>query len=55
MDDMIQPMDQGIINTLKVKYKKQVVRRRLDAIEYGYEMEPISILGSIQCTSKYCV
>ncbi len=45
-------MDQGIINAEKIKYKKQVVRRKLDAIEYGYEMEPITILDAIEYTAK---
>ena len=49
---VIQPMDQGIINAEKIKYKKQVVRRKLDAIEYGYEMEPISILDAIEYLDK---
>ena len=49
---MIQPIDRGIINTVKVKYKKQVLRRKLDAIEYGYEMEPITILDAIEYLDK---
>jgi hypothetical protein len=43
-------MDQGIINAEKIKYKRQVVRRKLDAIEYGYELEPITILEAIEYT-----
>ena len=49
---MIQPMDQGIIKTEKVNYKKNVVRRKLDSIEYRYEMEPITILDAIEYTDK---
>ena len=49
---MIQPMDQGIIKTEKVNYKKNVVRRKLDSIEYGYEMEAITILDAIEYTDK---
>ncbi len=45
-------MDQGIIKTEKVNYKKNVVRRKLDSIENGYEMEPITILDAIEYTDK---
>ena len=35
-----------------MNYKKNVVRRKLVSIEYGYEMEPITILDAIEYTDK---
>ena len=30
-------MDQGIIQNVKVNYRRRVIDRKLDAIEYDYE------------------
>jgi len=32
---VIQPMDQGIINAFKIRYRTHVVKRRIEQIEYG--------------------
>ena len=41
-------MDKGIIQCFKVLYRKQVAHRKLESIEYGYELDPITILESIK-------
>jgi hypothetical protein len=40
-------MDQGIIHTFKMKYRKLIIENKLKALEYGYETEDITILDSI--------
>ena len=45
---VLQPMDQGVINSIKFLYRKQIIARRLNAIEYGYELESISVLDAIR-------
>ena len=44
---VIQPMDQGIIQAFKRRYRTHIVKRKLESIEYGYEIQPITILDSI--------
>jgi len=43
---VIQPMDQGIINGLKIRYRTQIVRKRIDALAYGDNAE-INVLDAI--------
>ena len=44
----VQPLDQGIIQAFKVKYRSQVVTEKLDAIDYGYELSEFDIYNSIK-------
>ena len=41
-------MDEGIIQTTKVGYRKQSIAKKLDSIEYGYGMESITVLDAIK-------
>jgi len=40
---VIQPMDQGIINAFKIRYRTHIVRRRIQSIEYGGDEEEVTI------------
>ena len=44
----VRPMDQGIIQTAKVGYRKQIIAKKLDSIEDSYKMESITVLDAIQ-------
>jgi len=44
---VIQPMDMGIINAFKIRYRTQVVSRRLQQIEYGDNGKEINVLNAI--------
>ncbi len=41
-------MDQGIIQSFKMKYRRAVVEKKLQAIKYGYEMPVIDVLSAIK-------
>ncbi len=45
---VLQPMDQGIIQSFKMKYRRAVVEEKVQAIEYGYEMPGIDVLSAIK-------
>ena len=47
----IQPMDQGIINSFKIRYRTHIVKRRIESIEYGSEVDAVSILDAIKFIS----
>jgi hypothetical protein len=47
---VIQPMDMGIINAFKIRYRTQVVNRRIEQIEYGDDGKQITVLDAI----NYC-
>ena len=49
---VIQPMDQGIIQSFKMKYKRLVVEDKINSIEYGYDMPTITILKCIDYINK---
>ncbi|RNA38517.1 tigger transposable element-derived 6-like [Brachionus plicatilis] len=40
-------MDQGVIQSFKVKYRTDIAREKLNAIEYGSEMSKIDIFSAI--------
>ena len=44
---VIQPMDQGIIQAFKRRYRTRLVKRNLNQIEYGYTDNALPILDSI--------
>ena len=41
-------MDQGVIRSLKAKYRRRVIRRMIDAIDQGKPLPSISILGGMK-------
>ena len=41
LTSIIQPLDQGIINDFKIKYRKQIVRDKLASINTSSVMEKI--------------
>ena len=43
-----QPMDQGIIKNAKVHYRRRVIDRKLDSIEYDYEYQEIDVKTAIE-------
>lgn len=43
----LQPLDQEIIHAFKVKYRTDIARERLQAIEYGSTAPVIDVLSSI--------
>ncbi len=46
---VVQPMDQGVINSFKCKYRTNVVRQRLEDIEYGEDQtKTITVLDAIK-------
>ncbi len=46
---VIQPMDQGIINSFKIRYRTHTVKRRIETIEYASEVDADSVLDAIKC------
>ena len=47
-------MDQGIIQNTKIHYRRRVIDRKLDAIEYDYEYVEIDIKSFLlKNTSKF--
>ena len=48
----MQPLDQGIINSFKVKYRKTIVQEKLEAIEYGYGLPKLEVLDAIYKVGK---
>ena len=52
LTSIIQPLDQGIINSFKIKYRKQIVKEKLDCLEYGSIFEKIDILNAINKISN---
>ena len=44
----LQPMDQGVIRSLKAKYKSAVVKLYINRIESGQELPKISILDAMK-------
>ncbi len=50
---VIQPMDQGIINAFKIRYRTQIVRKRISALAYGDDAE-VNVLDAINFV-KYCI
>ena len=43
-----QPIDQGIIWNSKVQYRRRVIDRKLDSIEYGYDYQEIDVKTAIE-------
>ena len=43
-----QPMDQGVIRSLKAKYRTRVIKRIIAAIDQGKQATPISILKAMK-------
>lgn len=48
MTSVAQPLDQGIINSLKVSYRKEYTRRLIDAIEISPAIKKLNIYESIK-------
>ncbi|XP_042901996.1 tigger transposable element-derived protein 4-like [Parasteatoda tepidariorum] len=46
----LQPMDQGVIRSFKVNYRKQLIRKLVDAIDEGSTLPKINVLDSIRMT-----
>ena len=44
----LQPMDQGVIRSLKAKYRSAVVKLYINRIESGQELPKISILDAME-------
>ncbi|CAF1135758.1 unnamed protein product [Brachionus calyciflorus] len=51
---VLQPLDQGIIHSFKVKNRKDVAREILYAIEQGSDIPTIDILSSIYKIKRVC-
>ncbi|CAF0903433.1 unnamed protein product [Brachionus calyciflorus] len=49
---VVQPMDQGIIQSIKIKYGDLIVMEKLNYIEAGAEMPEIDVLNSINKINK---
>ena len=47
-----QPMDQGIIQSFKVHYRKLIVTEKIECIEYGCEMPAIDVYSAIKMINK---
>ena len=50
LTSIVQPLDQGIINAFKVKYRKQIVNDKLEAINTNSKMLDIQIINGINYT-----
>ncbi|GBM91276.1 hypothetical protein AVEN_7711-1 [Araneus ventricosus] len=46
----LQPMDQGKIRSFKVNYRRQAVRKLVDAIDEGSTLSKIDVLNSMKMT-----
>ena len=49
---VLQPLDQGIIQAFKTKYRTSIVREKLDAIEYGSATPTIDLISAINKVKK---
>ena len=47
-----QPMNQGIIRSLKAKYRSLTVRKQIDALEKGNQLPKFSILSAMPMLTK---
>ena len=45
---VLQPMDQGVIRSLKAKYRTRVIKKIIGAIDQGKQTNPISILEAMK-------
>ncbi|XP_054719284.1 tigger transposable element-derived protein 6-like [Uloborus diversus] len=48
----LQPLDQGIIHSFKIKYRHQVVKKLLAEIEEGVKSSGVTILEAMRMTDK---
>jgi hypothetical protein len=48
----LQPLDQGIIHSFKAKYRTQLVREKLEALEQNSTIPKITVLSAIQKIEK---
>ena len=47
-----QPMNQGIIRSLKAKYRSLTVKKQIDALEKGNQLPKFSILSAMSMLTK---
>lgn len=47
MTSVLQPIDMGIVHPFKCKYRQQIVREKLRAIEYSITIPIIEVLNAI--------
>lgn len=45
---VLQPMDQGVIRSLKAKYRVKVIQKMIEAIDKKKELTQISLLGAMK-------
>ena len=48
----LQPLDQGIINAFKIKYRSEIVSDKLEAIEHGKDVPDIDVKVAINKIKK---
>lgn len=46
----LQPLDQGIIRSFKVEYRKELVRKLINAVEDGEKLPSITVLDAMRMT-----
>ena len=48
----LQPLEQGIINAFKIKYRSEIVSDKLEAMEHGKDVHDIGIKVAINKIKK---